>query len=480
MTKKSLVVTAILLIGLSGLLDACQAPVNPTPTPATTVTQIADPVTSTPTAIPTAAPTPEPASALGVKPEELRRLSVSFWIPDTNPAAETLKTLALEYNGSNPWGIWVDARLIGSDGELTDRILAGAEGSALPDLVITYPQIALSWETKQQIVVDLEPYVQDPEWGMSTADQSDFYPAFWQPGGAENRKLGIPAMRSAQVMFYNKTWAQALGFSEAPKTPQEFQSQACAAEKANLADTVKTNDGTGGWIARPDVWTTASWIAAFGGQIQADDKGAYTFNTDASRAAFGYLKSMVDKTCAWTARNPEPYDYFANRQAMFYSGTPFDILKQEQVSAGSEIKDAWTVIPFPGQDGQPVVVADGPDFMILQNTPPKQLAAWLFVRWLSGADIQARLVHASGSLPLRAATGDALSAFRSQHPQWAEILAWLPEARSAPDQPSWLRVRPIFQDAAAQLYNPVTTADKVPGILEMLDRTASEILQHYP
>ncbi len=57
--------------------------------------------------------------------------------------------------------------------------------------------------------------------------------------------------QSAQVMFYNNTWASELGFDAAPQTADEFKEQACAAAAANDADDTPDNDGTGGLCLLP-------------------------------------------------------------------------------------------------------------------------------------------------------------------------------------------------------------------------------------
>jgi multiple sugar transport system substrate-binding protein len=60
----------------------------------------------------------------------------------------------------------------------------------------------------------------EPRWGLAQEDIEDFFPLFWeqeQDGGA---LLGLPFYRSGQVLFYNQSWAEDLGFNTPPTTPE--------------------------------------------------------------------------------------------------------------------------------------------------------------------------------------------------------------------------------------------------------------------
>ncbi len=95
--------------------------------------------------------------------------------------------------------------------------------------------------------------------------------------------------------------------------------------KANVADGAPENDGTGGWILSTDPLVLESWRLAFGGEaLPTQESQTYIFDTPASVAAFTFLKTLIDENCAWTALNPAPYPYFAQR-SLFYSGSLLDL-----------------------------------------------------------------------------------------------------------------------------------------------------------
>ncbi len=413
-------------------------------------------------------------------PEDLRKVVASFWFTGSEAEAEVMRGLAMTFNASNSWGVWVEPVFIGSFGELSDRVMTGLGTGDLPEIALVYPEIALGWEGEQKVIADLSPYIQDPVWGMSQAEQADYHPALWQAAEAGGRRVGIPGPHSTSLLFYNRGWAQELGFDRAPTTPEEFKEQACAAAQANLKDDTRANDGTGGWIARGDAQTAQSWIAAFGGRVSQDGGVTYTFNTAETRAAFDFLKGLLEGGCAWVGRSPDNAAYLADRNALFYTGSPASVAAQEQATELSKSKDAWSLLPFPGADGEPVLISEGPQYTLLEKTPVKQLAGWLFIRWLSQPENQARLIQASGLLPARSAVAGQLDEYRSQHPQWAEALLWLPGEQAGPTLPSWIKVRPVLADAASQFFNPNMKPEPVADTLARLEQTTADLLGRQP
>jgi multiple sugar transport system substrate-binding protein len=79
-----------------------------------------------------------------------------------------------------------------------------------------------------------------------------------------------------EVIFYNQTWLEELGFAGPPTTPDEFKEMACAASAAN-------GDGTGGYILRDDASAVAAWTFAFGGDVLTED-GKATSSTARPRS----------------------------------------------------------------------------------------------------------------------------------------------------------------------------------------------------
>ena len=425
------------------------------------------------TPTPTATPTATPTSSLGAEPVDLGGLTLQFWyVAQAGDAVGLLPALVSEFNKSNTWKLRVEIVAFDSPGLLSEQVRNTLYSGKLPDILAGYSYQANSWDKNAKTLVDLNDYLDDFVWGLSAADQADYYPAFWLQA-SPGKRLGIPLHRTALGLYYNLTWAKELGFTSPPQTAQEFERQACAAAKAN-------GDGTGGWMITSEPSTLVGWMYAFGGSLLNPEGKGYRIDTPENLKALSFLKGLKAQSCAWTTPQLYPYAEFADRKGLFVVGSTSDMAGQVAAFQTAGKGDQWTVIPFPEEANtsalfvSPVLIAHGPDLMITRTTSERQLAAWLFTRWLISPEVQSRWVRADGSIPLRAATLSLLSDYAKTHPQWNAFTETLKYARSEPAFASWEIVRWVISDATAQLFSDSFTAEGIPDMLKMLEKTAAE------
>jgi multiple sugar transport system substrate-binding protein len=420
-------------------------------------------------------PTSTPPAYLQIDPKSLQGVTIEFWHPWAGDESTEIAALVAEYNRTNLWGIRVVVKAQGGAQILDDAVQNSIANDHFPNLVAASTVSLMAWQQQKDLLVDLNPYLQDAQWGMSAGEIAEIPQTFWNQDILKGHRLGIPAQRSGQVLFYNQGWAQELGFSSAPETPEELKAQACAASQAVAKEKNPQTQGTGGWLVDFDALTTLSWMVANGStSIPSSEDLGYSFNTPATQKAFAYIHDLYDHGCAWIGKDPTPYTYFAQRQALFYSSDLQDVFEQSKNSP----KDIWTVIPFPVTAGnKPVFLVSGLSYGIFHASKEQQLAAWLFARWMMLPVNQAHLIEASGSLPLSSSTVGQLTDFSKKYPQWQTILHWLPVAQSAPNLATWRLVRPVLEDAAWQSLQYNITADKIPTILQQLDSYSAEVIR---
>ncbi|NJN43680.1 MAG: extracellular solute-binding protein [Anaerolineae bacterium] len=142
----------------------------------------------------------------------------------------------------------------------------------------------------------------------------------------------------------------------------------------------------------------------------------YTFNTSEVAEAFGFLHDLYASDCAWRPEPTFPNAEFATRQGLFYSSSLGGLFFQQEAFDDAGNNDEWTMIGYPSPDGQPKTHIFGPGYNIFQTTPESQLAAWLFVKWVSTPANQARWTQISGSFPARASAVEFLNQSRCQLP----------------------------------------------------------------
>jgi multiple sugar transport system substrate-binding protein len=420
--------------------------------------------------------TPTLSSVQQIPSGALTGLQVQLWHPWTDTTQTYLDLLAAEFNAGNEWGIKVVPTSMGSSSELTRRM----ETPPYPDLVVSFPEQALAWEVKSLALVDLKNYIYDPNFGWKADDLLDFPKVFWELGQADGRQVGLPAESSLLFLLYNTTWAKELGFNNPPATPEDFRQQACAAAKANRYDKDTARHGTGGWLVDTGALSMVAWAAAFDGSLGPDQKDQYRFSAPQVKNAFTFLNSLYNSGCAWTGRDTEPYDYFAGRYALFTTISLENLLEQTAAMNRLKSTDGWTMLPYPSVSGKTSVTAYGSIYYIIQSTPERQLAAWLFLRWISAPEQDIRLVRGSGVYPVRLSSLTRIDDYRREHPQWSAALSLLPKAVAVPKQSSWRVARAIIQDAAWQIFQTETKPEQIQQILDQMDNLAAEVMQRTP
>ena len=218
-------------------------------------------------------------------------------------------------------------------------------------------------------------------------------------------------------------------------------------------------------------------MIAFGGGVQ--EAQGYRFLRPGNIAAFRFVKTLQQKNCAWVASLDLPVaDRFAARQALFVTASLEDLPNQARAFSAANSADEWTVLKFPGEERDALVVY-GSSFIMLESDEAAQLASWLFMRWMLSVENQARWVQSTGLLPLRTSTMPLLGDYSSSHPQWAEAVTLLSEAETTPQLASWRMVRVMLEDGFRDMFDtirhPDLTDGQVPLILKQMDDTAEDL-----
>lgn len=407
-----------------------------------------------------------PTISLQEEAADLMGIVLELWHPWSGVVGEEFQALTQEFNSTNEWGIAVKTSYQGNLDDLAAKVEAAIDDQSLPDMAVSSLHQALTWDARIDLA-DLKSYVNDAQWGLTQSEITDFYPALWESDLYQERRLGIPALRYGFGLLYNQSWAKDLGFAAPPATEEDFRRQACAAAVANLNDEATENDGTGGWIVSTDYLATLGWLGAFGAQVAASpaspQSGAYQYDTSEVEDAFTFLRNLFDARCAWIDEEQPGLARFAARQALFVA----DNLANLEALDGNQ--DTWRILPFPGPESKGVLPVYGPSFRVLADQPERQLAAWLFLKWLLSPENQARLSQAGASLPLGAAAAQLLDS-RS-----ADSSHLLSLAQSEPALPSWSLARWALSDAATQLFRYYFSVDQVPELVKFLDQTSDDL-----
>ena len=394
-----------------------------------------------------------------------------WWHNHSGSREEQLLPLVDKFNAANSCGITIEAQNQGSYNDIRDKVNASAAAGELPAALVVGYQNDQAFYQLNNSLADLNTYVGDATWGLGET-QEDFYASFFNQSihtAFGDQRLGFPPNRSMEVLYYNQTWLDDLGFDGPPTTPDEFREMACAGAAAN-------GDGTGGYILRDDASAVAAWTFALGGDVLTEDGAGYVYDGPATIEAMTFLKSLLDDGCAFFFTEGFPNPEFAARRALFTqgssSGIPFyagDIATVAEEEGRDP--DVWGVTAIPHTTADPVQNIYGGDIMITATTPEQQLAAWVFIKWFTTPEIQAEWDQISGYFPTRQGTDEFLEGYVDENPQWGQAKALLPYAYYEPQLISYQSVR----DAAEEAFNAIMQGADIQTTLDDLTETANEL-----
>ncbi|GAB4399497.1 MAG: ABC transporter substrate-binding protein [Anaerolineales bacterium] len=409
----------------------------------------------------------ETASRLEVNQDALRGLEISVWTPWYGIEQSLFETFVNEFNSSNPWGIKVSLQSQINFTNLYETTTASLPTEGRPNLVIALPEHAQEWFANG-VTVDLTEYAEDPAFGIDSSDVPD---VFWNQDISNGARVAIPAQRTAQVMLWNETWANELNIRSAPASAAEFRRQACRAHDAMKTDSFAENDLMGGWVVNVEPMTAYSWMTAFGGGVL--EEGNYRFLTPNNIDALKFLRELSETNCAWQGAS-NPITSFANREALFITVSLGDLPTVARAFASAENRDTWSVQPFPNEDGGTLAVY-GSSYVILKSTKEKQLAAWLFTRWLLEKEQDARWVEATHNFPLRASTLSLLGDYEKTHPHWKQAVELIPQGELQPQLGSWRTIKVMIGDGFAYMYRVNVPSGQVAAILAQMETLAKDL-----
>ena len=411
-------------------------------------------------------PTPTQVRSLGISPDALQGVGVLVWHGWDGSSASLLEQMAGKFNLANQWGIKVS---VVSQSNL--NLLSGAIDKSLsspehPDIVISLPEQILVWQTE---VIDLTPYIEQPKIGFSLADLPA---AFGDQSNLDGVRYGLPAARSARFIFYNLSFAKDLGFSAAPQTQADFRKQSCAATSFGKQDADPTNDGFGGLALDVEAnWQSPfAWLVAGGGDVFP--AGELRFDTAGNLNALDFFTKLRIDNCAWLPDTESNFEHLAARRALFITGSLSEIPEQTAAFSQAGSPDRWSLLPYPGK--QPVIAAYGPDYAILKSNDARQLAAWLFIRWMLQPENQAHWCQGTGLLPVTLPAIKLLKADKTAIPQWAAALDLIQDARIYPQTAKWLLADKVLADGFSA-YSRSFPNVPVVDVFDRMDATIQDL-----
>lgn len=178
-----------------------------------------------------------------------------------------------------------------------------------------------------------------------------------------------------------------------------------------------------------------------------------------------FLKGLYAKGCAGEVfERFEDQTNFGTGATLFTvgssSGLPF---YATAVSEGAGHQFSVAAVPHTTEN--PVQNIYGASVSIPRTTPEAELAAWLFVKYYTTADVQAAWGLASNYFPVRASSADALAEYIESNPAYKAAFELLPYTKAEPPVPGYDPVR----EEIARVMPLIFTGSDTRPVQEILD-----------
>lgn len=251
-------------------------------------------------------------------------------------------------------------------------------------------------------------------------DTADYNTTLYDDYKFNDSHWAVPYARSTPLFYYNKDlWASAGLPDRAPETWDEFNEWA---PKLAKADVVPLGLGKGAsWIA----WWFYNFLWGRGGTYS--DEWTMTLDTPEAIEAAEYVQSMIfDKKSAAIAASDNVADFGAGLSACTIgsTGSLTGILEAAKFEVGTGFLPEGPEGPACPTGGTGVAIA-------ADRSPEQQLAAGMFLKFLTNAENTAYFSSQTGYMPVRtsARDGETMKKVYEESPQFRTAVDQLETTR---------------------------------------------------
>ncbi|MGI6376042.1 MAG: extracellular solute-binding protein [Anaerolineae bacterium] len=383
-------------------------------------------------------------------------VNMVFWhnqAPDSF-RGELLDEIIADFEAKYP-EINVIATYQGDYTSLYKKLVAAIAAGGTPDLAVSYPSMVSDY-LKAGVVQELDPYINDPDLGLTAEDLSDIYPGYLAEGrfpAYGNKYFTFPFAKSAEGMWYNLDLLKEAGYDAPPKTWAEFEEMCLA---------VHDKTGKIGYAYYENASTLDSWLLSRGTSRTNADQTEAIFNGPEAVETLAMMKRLID---AGAAVKPEgsyadQAEFGKGNVAFTFGSTSGTYYYQQAVEeSGGLVKEYGHTLPPQSNPDRPGTVLYGGSLVMFKTTEAKQKAAWLFMKFFSSTEQTAKWGSASGYMPVRASASALLDDYFTENPivkEQVEVI--MPAAQPGPAVAGEQEMRTYAEEAMTKVFEGIADA----------------------
>lgn len=403
----------------------------------------------------TGTPIPDP---MGIPWSALEGLELDFWyVWDLDEPGAGMNAIVDQFNRENEWGITVKPVDQGLVLDPLESIETAFTEGLVPNILISDASSIAGWY-QAGLIVDLTPFLDDAAAGLSSGEQKDYYPGIFESFTLDGSvRPGLPFTQTIQVLFYNQSWANELGFVSPPMTSAEFIEQSCTAAEDG-EESEHDRGGHTGVLLSPEADNITSLIFSYGGSLLNPSWDGYHFSSPESQQVAQVWQALYLDRCGLmisqypnSMTNEKEIEWFNRRGALMMMG-PAQLMEHIQMGANHTGRaDDWIMLPFVGPNGEKAVTSEIQSGVVFKTSPEEELAAWLFLKYITSPEVQAEWVQFSAYYPTRKDSLRHLRDYRDENPDWSQGLNLLKYAWAVPLHPSWTTVQLAVGDSFEEI-----------------------------
>ena len=331
-----------------------------------------------------------PASSEAVDPskyEVTEPITITWWHALESQYDELVADVVKKFNATQKL-ITVEAQYIGSYKDINEALVAAhAAGTGLPAVAVANTDYVASYGDSG-LYENLDPYIVGTDYNVD-----DFSAGLLLSSQYKGKQVALPFLHSTQVIYYNKTMADANGWKIPEKIEDFTPFLAEVHSKKGIYGTVVP-----GW----DQWYFETLYLNEGVQIITGDNDC-DLNGDAALGVTKMIKGWCDAGDAYFASGT---DASATMRQNFYDQKTFSVMHTSSLYSNYvskcpdfEVGMAWYPAATTGDKNSEVggCVLGIPS----KNDQATKNAAWQFLQFLCGKEVNMEWAEGTGYLPTR-------------------------------------------------------------------------------
>jgi multiple sugar transport system substrate-binding protein len=387
-------------------------------------------------------------------------VKIDYWHRSSGDTIQQWEALAASFNDEFTGQVQVTPIAQGNIQELNQKVRAAAAGGGLPGALMG-DDYDITQYAANDIIVPLDPYVDDPDNGLSAEEQADFLPGQFDRHKLDiygDQRMAFPQGFSAFTCFWNVDALKKAGFDGPPATWQEFPDHVRAVAAAN--------PGMVGWNIGGAGDRFISCLLTHGVQWLADDRQSSNFDRPEALEIMTWWKELADEKLLAVLPEGAGDSFIAGKTIYYMDSSGNTAQFNRDITAF-----AWDCgLPPQGVNNpSPITETYGPVNALPNTDEAKQLAGWLWLKWLTNPAAMSKWVQSTNYFPSRTSVANSpeLASYYDTNPYAAKLVKDLaPLARILSPSPALTEVR---GQITADVVNEVLLGRLTPedGVLKL-------------